>query len=52
MKRLEFSWDPAKAKTNKKKHGISFEEAQSAFYDDYARLIHDPDHSDDEDQMS
>ena len=50
MKRLEFSWDPIKAKTNKKKHGVSFEEAQSAFYDDNARLIHDPDHSDEEDR--
>ena len=50
MKRLEFLWDPAKAKTNKKKHGVSFEEAQSAFYDDNARLIHDPDHSDEEER--
>jgi len=50
MKRLEVSWDPAKAKSNKKKHGVSFEEAQTVFYDDHARLSHDPDHSLDEDR--
>jgi len=33
---IEFEWDPAKASSNKKKHGISFEEAQSVFYDDFA----------------
>jgi len=48
--RFEFSWDPAKAKANKKRHGISFEEAQTTFYDDNARLTHDPDHSEDEDR--
>jgi uncharacterized DUF497 family protein len=48
---LEFSWDPAKAKTNKIKHGVSFEEAQTVFYDDQARLTHDPDHSDQEDRF-
>ena len=51
MKRFEFSWDPAKAKSNKKKHGVSFEEAQTVFYDDNARFIHDPDHSEDEDRF-
>ena len=48
---LEFSWDPEKAKTNQKKHGISFEEAQTAFYDDNARIIHYPDHSKEEDRF-
>ena len=43
---LEFSWDPQKSKTNKKKHGVSFEEAKTVFYDENARLIDDPDHSD------
>jgi len=33
---ITFTWDPAKAKANLKKHGISFEEAQSVFYDDLA----------------
>ncbi|HTY98563.1 MAG TPA: BrnT family toxin, partial [Rhodocyclaceae bacterium] len=32
-------------------HGVSFEEAKSAFYDDRAKLIDDPDHSEDEDRM-
>ena len=50
MKRFEFSWDPAKAKSNKKKHGVSFEEAQTVFYDDNARFMHDPDHSENEDR--
>ncbi len=40
-----FEWDSAKAETNLKKHGISFEEAKSVFYDDYARVKPDPDHS-------
>lgn len=38
-----FEWDPAKARGNELKHGISFEEAQTAFTDLNARLIHDPD---------
>ena len=37
-----FQWDPVKAKSNKQKHGISFEEAQSVFYDENARFIADP----------
>ena len=51
MNRLEFSWDPAKARSNKRKHGVSFEEAQTVFYDDNARLIYDPDHSQEEDRF-
>ncbi len=51
MKRLVFTWDPAKAALNEKKHGVSFDEAQAVFYDDNARLEHDPDHSDDEDRF-
>ncbi len=34
MKQLRFSWDPVKAKINEQKHGVSFEEAQTIFYDD------------------
>jgi uncharacterized protein len=45
MDELTFEWDPLKAEANQRKHGISFEEAESAFYDDQARLIPDPDHS-------
>jgi len=45
---MEFHWDDRKSKSNKTKHGISFEEARSVFLDEYARLKHDPDHSIDE----
>jgi uncharacterized protein len=48
MTRLHFEWDDAKAKANVKKHGVSFDEAKTVFYDDRARLIDDPDHSEDE----
>lgn len=50
MDELRFEWDSNKAESNRKKHGISFEEAQTAFYDDNARLVHDPEHSRDEDR--
>lgn len=43
MKDLRFVWDPRKAKANLKKHGVSFEEAQTVFLDDHALLIADPD---------
>jgi hypothetical protein len=45
MSELRFEWDHAKAIANKRKHGISFEEAQSVFVDEAAVLIDDPDHS-------
>ena len=48
MNSLRFEWDSRKASTNLKKHGISFEEAKSAFYDEHAKLIDDPDHTADE----
>ena len=48
---VEFSWDDSKAISNQKKHAISFEEAKTVFYDDNARVIHDPDHSIDEDRF-
>ena len=51
MKQLEFDWDTAKSSSNKKKHGISFDEAQTVFNDPNARLISDPDHSGDEDRF-
>lgn len=50
-KPLIFEWDERKAKANLKKHRISFEEARSVFYDAFARLIQDPDHSEDEDRF-
>lgn len=40
---LRFEWDPRKARTNYRKHGISFEEARTVFLDDDALLIDDPD---------
>jgi uncharacterized protein len=51
MSGLHFEWDEQKAVANLKKHGVSFEEAKSAFYDERARLIDDPDHSEDEDRF-
>ena len=51
MEQFRFTWDPAKAKLNEKKHGVSFEEAQTIFHDDHARFEHDPDHSQDEERF-
>jgi len=51
MSELHFEWDPRKAAVNFKKHGVSFEEAKSAFLDERAKLIDDPDHSEDEDRF-
>ena len=45
------AWDRRKARSNLVKHGVSFEEAQTVFLDDSARLIDDPDHSEDEDRF-
>jgi len=41
MTDLRFEWDQAKNRSNKRKHGVSFEEAQTVFYDDLAILIED-----------
>lgn len=51
VRELRFEWDPAKNQANRRKHGVSFEEAETAFADDGALLIHDPDHSDQEDRF-
>jgi uncharacterized protein len=51
MDRLTFSWDDRKDRANQRKHGVSFEEAATAFADENARLKHDPDHSQDEDRF-
>ena len=48
MDAIRFEWDPAKAAANLRKHGVSFAEAETAFSDDYARILPDPDHSTDE----
>lgn len=45
-----FTWDLQKARINKVKHGVTFEEARSVFMDSRALLISDPDHSMTEDR--
>lgn len=45
---LHFSWDPRKAAANHRKHGVSFEEASTAFADPLSITVADPDHSQDE----
>jgi uncharacterized DUF497 family protein len=42
---IKFEWDSAKATANIKKHGVSFEEAQSVFYDEFAVQFFDEEHS-------
>ena len=51
MSSLQFEWDARKAATNARKHGVTFEEARTVFLDENARLIDDPDHSDDEERF-
>ena len=48
---LRFTWDPGKAQTNEEKHGVTFDEATTVFFDEEAILIDDPDHSVDEDRF-
>jgi uncharacterized protein len=48
---LRFVWDERKNHANHRKHGVTFEEAQTAFADDHGLLTDDPDHSDDEDRF-
>jgi uncharacterized protein len=48
---MRFEWDPKKATRNRVKHGISFEEAATAFSDPLSLTIFDPDHSGDEDRF-
>ena len=45
MEYIHFSWDDTKNRSNITKHGVSFEEARTVFFDDAARIIDDPDHS-------
>ena len=51
MSTLQFEWDDVKAAANAKKHGVTFEEARTVFFDEQAKLIDDPDHSDDEERF-
>lgn len=48
---IKFEWNSAKAKSNQTKHKVSFDEAQSVFFDEYAQQFYDPEHSDDEDRF-
>ncbi len=45
-----FIWDPDKDEQNKIKHGVSFEEAVGVFEDEFALLMHDYKHSENEDR--
>ena len=45
---LKFEWDPRKAASNLSKHGVSFQEAVTAFADPLARIFDDEDHTVDE----
>ncbi len=51
MSFLAFEWDERKNGSNKKRHGVSFDEAKSFLTDQFARLISDPDHSDEEERF-
>ena len=46
-----FDWDENKNRINLEKHGITFEEASTVFFDDRAILFDDPEHSMDEDRF-
>ena len=48
---IRFQWDRAKAAANLKKHEVSFEEAQTVFYDEFAIQFFDVEHSSDEDRF-
>ena len=48
---MHFEWDPVKARQNFHKHGVTFEEASSIFYDPLAVTGADPNHSEDEERL-
>ena len=48
---MRFAWDEGKAEENRRKHGVSFDEALTIFADENARLKHDPDRSQEEDRF-
>lgn len=48
MSDIHFEWDEKKESLNKRKHGVSFAEAQTSFSDDNGLLLDDPDHSHEE----
>ena len=46
-----FEWDPEKARLNLRKHGVSFDEAATVFYDPLSATFYDPDHSEEEQRL-
>lgn len=51
MSNITFAWDRRKAQSNQVKHRVAFEEAQTVFLDENARLIDDPDQSEEEERF-
>ena len=51
MTQIRFEWDPRKARSNNQKHGISFEEAQTVFFDEQGLLLEDPRPADEEERF-
>jgi uncharacterized protein len=51
MRELQFEWDAEKDRRNRRKHGVSFGEAESIFTDERALLLDDPAHSAEEDRF-
>ena len=49
---LRFEWDAHKEGKNRRKHGVSFAEAETVFSDEHALLVDDPDHSAQEDRFA
>ena len=48
---IQFAWNQPKAAANLRKHGVSFEEAQSVFYDEFAIQFYDDEHSAEEERF-
>lgn len=48
---IRFEWDQSKATANQRKHGVSFEEAKSVFYDEFAVQFYDDEHSTSEERF-
>ncbi len=51
MAGIRFEWDQTKSRLNRRKHGVTFEEAETVYSDEHALLIEDPEHSDEEERF-
>ena len=51
MSEIRFEWDPRKATSNEQKHGVSFEEAESVFFDEQGLFLEDPQPADEEERF-